>query len=259
MELPTWVPDFANSDYLCNFLHLTGGRELLYFASGEMVATVSWETDPAILALSGIQLDTILKSHWDVEGFKTWNDIGVMIRALTHDFFSSPQYHTGEPILSVLARTTTGDASFESDFQRQSVEDTQSLCQDLRSVLSWKGRLQSRLQSLTPSAIHSIALNSLQRRERKQPYKFAPLSRFYKYKLSLTSKGFISMVPDLSEDGDNLCVLYGSKFPHVLRKVPGKEDTYKLVGIAYIHGFMDGEAIKWRDQGKLKEQKFILV
>jgi hypothetical protein len=41
--------------------------------------------------------------------------------------------------------------------------------------------------------------------------------------------------------------------------VPGKEDTYTLVGIAYVHGFMYGEAIQWRDQGKLKEQIFNLI
>ena len=67
------------------------------------------------------------------------------------------------------------------------------------------------------------------------------------------------MIPNTAAAGDILCILYGSEFPHLLRKVPGKEDTYTLIGIAYVHGFMDGEAIEWRDQGRLKEQRLNLV
>jgi hypothetical protein len=67
------------------------------------------------------------------------------------------------------------------------------------------------------------------------------------------------MVPDTAKEGDVLSVLYGSSLPHVMRKMPGKEDTYTLVGTAYVHGFMYGEAIQWRDQGKLKEQRFNLI
>lgn len=67
------------------------------------------------------------------------------------------------------------------------------------------------------------------------------------------------MIPDIAEEWDTLSVSYGSTFPHVLRKVPEKEDTYKLVGTAYVQGFMDGEAIQLRDQGKLKEQTVNMI
>jgi hypothetical protein len=37
-----------------------------------------------------------------------------------------------------------------------------------------------------------------------------------------------------------------------------KRVTYRLLGDAYIHGFMDGEAIEARDQGYFKERLFVL-
>jgi hypothetical protein len=47
------------------------------------------------------------------------------------------------------------------------------------------------------------------------------------------------LVPVEAEVGDLLCVFLGSNLPSVVRKVEG--GRYRLVGEAYIHGFMDGE------------------
>jgi hypothetical protein len=53
--------------------------------------------------------------------------------------------------------------------------------------------------------------------------------------------------------GDVVCVLLGGNMPFILR--PGAEvGTYGYVGQAYVHGFMDGEALQ---QGK--ESKWITL
>jgi hypothetical protein len=44
----------------------------------------------------------------------------------------------------------------------------------------------------------------------------------------------MAMIPENSDEGDILRVLYGSKFPNVLRNVPGKEDTCTLIGSALM-------------------------
>ncbi|PMD21763.1 hypothetical protein NA56DRAFT_645560 [Hyaloscypha hepaticicola] len=91
--------------------------------------------------------------------------------------------------------------------------------------------------------------------ERQRMQESRSISRDIQSILSWTGR----LHDQLGKEGDILSVLYGSNVPHVLRKVPGKEDTYTLVGTAYVHGFMYGEAIQWRDQGKLKGQKFNLI
>lgn len=44
--------------------------------------------------------------------------------------------------------------------------------------------------------------------------------------------------------GDQICILLGSKTPVVLRKNI-EQSCYKLVGHAYVHGVMHGEALSW--------------
>lgn len=85
--------------------------------------------------------------------------------------------------------------------------------------------------------------------------------RFY-----VTQNGFMGLGPANCQPNDLVVVLYGGYVPFVLRlsreatKLPDSEDAnFILVGDTYIHGFMDGEAIKARDTGSLKEQTFVLV
>jgi hypothetical protein len=56
-------------------------------------------------------------------------------------------------------------------------------------------------------------------------------------------KGYMGLVPDLTEKGDVIVIFRGAKFPYVLRKkVNGKHGgKYELVGEAYVHGVMYGE------------------
>lgn len=98
----------------------------------------------------------------------------------------------------------------------------------------------------------------------------------------MTEKGYMALVPDATRPGDMLCVLRGGCTPFVLRptsstapghteypsqgpaqsslKVSGDEgDSMTLIGPAFVHGFMDGLALKWLEKGTLKERRFILV
>jgi hypothetical protein len=57
----------------------------------------------------------------------------------------------------------------------------------------------------------------------------------------VTEKGFMAMVPPGTREGDLLVVLYGLNTPFVVRGVEGSERV-RIVGEAYVHGMMDGEA-----------------
>jgi hypothetical protein len=60
-----------------------------------------------------------------------------------------------------------------------------------------------------------------------------------------TSKGYLGLGPALLQAGDLVCVLAGGAIPFVLRQdlrsSPSKR-RFKLVGEAYVHGIMHGEA-----------------
>lgn len=65
----------------------------------------------------------------------------------------------------------------------------------------------------------------------------------------VTAKGYIGMVPQVSKVGDDVCLIYGSNVPYVLRDLGKREDGVvgerrcQVVGNAYIHGMMDGEGL----------------
>jgi hypothetical protein len=69
----------------------------------------------------------------------------------------------------------------------------------------------------------------------------------------LSEKGYVGLAPKHALPGDKVCVILGAIVPYVLRRVG--EEGFELVGEAYVHGIMDGEAM---DLG-LEEEQFCLL
>lgn len=69
---------------------------------------------------------------------------------------------------------------------------------------------------------------------------------------AFTENGYYVLGPAIMESADVCCVILGSSVPFILRRTQ-KEGSYKLVGEAYIHGIMHGEAKEMLGKGKMKE------
>ncbi|KAH6644550.1 heterokaryon incompatibility protein-domain-containing protein [Boeremia exigua] len=61
-------------------------------------------------------------------------------------------------------------------------------------------------------------------------------------RFAVTKKGRLAWCPNTCQVGDAISVLAGGTVPIVLRECGNK--TYQVVGDAYVHGIMDGEAIE---------------
>lgn len=90
-------------------------------------------------------------------------------------------------------------------------------------------------------------------------------SRF-KNALCLASRGrcffinterYMGLAPQATQPGDRICILYGRRTPYIQRPHPNKS-TYRLIGDAYVHGIMDGEAFELRDKYSLPDKTFII-
>jgi chaperonin cofactor prefoldin len=57
-----------------------------------------------------------------------------------------------------------------------------------------------------------------------------------------SKRGYVGLAPQHAQLGDIICILFGSKVPHVVR--PGQAGRYQLVGEAYVYGIMDGELME---------------
>ena len=73
-------------------------------------------------------------------------------------------------------------------------------------------------------------------------------------RLATTRKGYLGVVPAGARSGDVVAVLGGSEMVVILR--PADEDLqsklYRVVGLAYIHGLMDGEIMGMVRVGKVQ-------
>ena len=76
------------------------------------------------------------------------------------------------------------------------------------------------------------------------------LASFHK-RLMFTHEGYIGMAPDDARKGDIVCLLLGCRLPVVLRK--RTEGGYRLVGEAYVHGIMKGEAMTIDNENRLRD------
>jgi len=74
-------------------------------------------------------------------------------------------------------------------------------------------------------------------------------------RLIITENGYIGLAPIHCKLGDQVCVLHGCSVPLVLREGHG---VVKLVGEAYVHGLMRGEAVQLVREGILKEDEWVL-
>lgn len=60
-------------------------------------------------------------------------------------------------------------------------------------------------------------------------------------------KPLFGLAPTTAQEGDLICILYGCSVPVILRKMGSDSDPfYHLIGEAYVHGMMDGEAFTKR-------------
>jgi hypothetical protein len=68
------------------------------------------------------------------------------------------------------------------------------------------------------------------------------ISRCQSSRRCLTSKRLLGQVPHDTREGDCVMIVLGAVVPFILRSC---EDRYQMVGQAYIHGIMKGEALEF--------------
>jgi len=66
-------------------------------------------------------------------------------------------------------------------------------------------------------------------------------------RFAISQKGYFALVPRGTQHGDSIVVFEGACVPFVLRSMQNGEEGYELLGEAYVHGIMQGEALRMPD------------
>jgi hypothetical protein len=88
-------------------------------------------------------------------------------------------------------------------------------------------------------------------------FQIGVLSGFRGRKYFVTSQGYMGIGPSFMQPGDKVCLLFGGATPYIIRST-SSSDEFLFVGECYIHGLMDGEAIKLCEDRETEPQYFHL-
>ena len=75
--------------------------------------------------------------------------------------------------------------------------------------------------------------------------------------LLVTESGWIGLAHKTAQIGDEVCLLYGSTVPIILR--PVSNEQHRLVGNAYVHGMMFGEFFSTQPEAEKHRKMFHIV
>ncbi|RSL74024.1 hypothetical protein CEP53_000582 [Fusarium sp. AF-6] len=89
--------------------------------------------------------------------------------------------------------------------------------------------------------------------------------RFFTATVQDPEQPLFGLCPPKSTEGDFICILYGCSVPVVMRE-SGSGRYMTLIGEAYVHGKMDGEALEdfeegkiWGQNGGSKDEEFAII
>jgi hypothetical protein len=275
--LPSWVPDFADRS-TAQFTGLEIPIEALgdkqffvrFGASGIVPAgEAPWKIDGDVLIVEGVQLDTI-KEGPDIQIWReqemqnSWPDINDALWSL--DYIAQEGLYPvgGQSREEAVIRSWTadlanspelGDRAVEYDDVTmrewlalwivvcvQEAETTQEHLERLRSKLD---ALQHRGSLPTFNAIMDADLTTgdgqADRLYRAHPYT-QKAEVIVGKTLYNTERGYLSLASIQVLSGDEIWLVRGCRTPVILRKASGREG-YVILGQAYVHGIMNGEAL----------------
>jgi hypothetical protein len=235
--VPSWAIDFAN----CNRIGLRqmkwwnhSHRYKVFSACGTHALHASLHQDRMALLLKGVfvdDVDQVADSIYQVPDdvpiatsalYDYANRCVALLTAWRNQHGDPDSYVAGGTWDSALARTSIGDLTMgELPIDRaRPVHET--YFDDLRSAPEGKAR---------GPVIESFKT-------------MVPNHAFF-----VTKNGYIGMGPLDTRPGDQVWVLYGGKVPFLVREVRGgrlvgESREFTLVGDAYVHGVMDGQALR---------------
>ncbi|OJJ70249.1 hypothetical protein ASPBRDRAFT_652851 [Aspergillus brasiliensis CBS 101740] len=233
--LPSWIPDWTTNRYpktICSWPSERG-----FHAGGG--GTASSGVDPkneAILEIAGSIVDTIVK----VGSFPSRIDKAMEYISEVLEFIDSSKadYPMDDEKEGLEFKIPIGDAAHGPWGDRQGLERSFQLL----------GQTLNRTK--TPQSSVLVNLDTL--REDLWLYCLTAVEfseRFGSAVVCQTARGYLGLVPAGAEPGDAIALISGGKVPFCLRR---EHEDYQVVGEAYIHGIMHGEAFKPEDVKTLR-------
>ena len=244
---PSWVPDYSKRVVEGIFLV----AESDFSASTSPTGRAVFDEETLRLRLDGAVVDMIEEctSVWDTRDIEEaggiLRNIAQFVGWMEEALKLAAKYPSAgglglSPQVSVAFYETLVGGRFKG---KRELWDVSS---DFRSCLSSFQEVFERLRSIDvehdPAAVSQLNQDMKEHFMGYQWFKKAITAAVLGMKLCVTEKHRLGLVSPLTAEEDSVAVISGCKTPFILH---GKEDsTYTLQGACYVHGIMDGEALK---------------
>jgi hypothetical protein len=212
------------------------------------------DSEPAVLSISGLSFDHVIEIGPDKRGSTDVVSFINSLRASIEKVKGGP--YTGEMRQNIKIELPIGAAKRPHLSRRNSL----AIDHGAPEEHLWPEKLSKMLPSISTRADMTAFFKNKPRNEREIAFSYWQTAAEFADRLGnatfcRTSKGYLGLVPGGVQVGDELAIFKGGAVPFVFRKL-GDQDTFKLVGEAYIHGMMHGEALELKS---LSEKRFDIV
>jgi Heterokaryon incompatibility protein (HET) len=258
--LPSWVPDWSLSSRATSFRARDISDNYLFpsKASKDTVADPKFSSNKRLLAMNGMLVDQIthIGSLHDTDSESTLLTKIPKEQTILNDWEhvsgarSRSKYVTGENMLDVYWQTLIGGCpSAQYEELRGQFLDFDRTTKRFR-LFHWVG-LQKHRKTYIAASYVMLTVSAMSDVTRKRLS--SPLSGGYgtwefaarmamavrQRRMMKTQKGFVGLVAGEAMAGDSVVLFQGGQVPLILRWMG---THWKLVGDAYVHGIMNGEA-----------------
>lgn len=216
-----------------------------------------------ILTVRGLVIDRVVKiSHgWGETGY----NVEAYLSEVSDMVGSLDTYPTGEPLNDLQWKVPVGNCPnifLNQPREDQALEDLRNSYRALRKhnyflrkYANLLSRVDETFSQTSRTKVGEIMLSLMPDLDTLEalstPYFRTVIEFFPHARFCITERGYVGALPPTAQVGDVVCILFGALVPFLIRPSEAKNGCYRLVGECYIHGIMNGEALKF---GGVKEQ-----
>ena len=259
LSLPSWIPDWNHRE--CGTINSTIRPTTTTNASWGLTSRVEISADCEKLTARGTCIDII-----DGMGYSIWGASNGMPDFQVQQTFSRETRYTSvlEAISRTLLRNSRSYSTEESLYIFSQHCKESALAGNALATLAGGALFNEWYQhnrdfviagkSLREWVTQASESSDLKATEDETEVYVSQLSIYGRNRrLITTAHGYVGLGVNSCMPGDLVCVIFGCSTPILLRKV---EDHYVVLGEAYLHGMMNGEAIEGLERGDFVQENF---
>ncbi|RDW58421.1 hypothetical protein BP5796_12351 [Coleophoma crateriformis] len=227
-EMPSWVPDFTTTPWPLRWSNYSNTKDDIFTAASELAPSITLHLKH--ISIRGAVIDEITKVGFGMAEAQVGHS------SAHHEWIRSaqkimsevkPQLSTKDIDLILADIVTAEDPSGK-------VPSSEVLTA-FNTLLRFTTSYVHMDIAMSPPTFDADAL-------KYNIYMLSAVSIMAGTRFMVTKSGRVGLVPNPAKTGDNLCFFAGATVPYVLRD-KGTENSYMLIGKAYVKGIMHGEIL----------------